>query len=110
MDDARLDGRAHGHAQVGIQLAARHQAQRLLQAARHQGRAGGASDQQDFVDVGYGQMRSGEGNMGGVQRLGYVGGYHRLVVAARKFHRQVYRVALMQQQVFLGKHGVGMVG
>jgi hypothetical protein len=65
--------------------------------------------QEDLVDIRHGKPRAAQGHVHRVQGLVDVGLDQRLVVVARDFQGQMHRQAVVFQQVFLGKGGVGPV-
>ncbi len=81
-DQAALHGRAHGHGQVGLDLAVDRPPEPLFQQSMHQRRAGRSAHQDDLVDLVGLHLGVGEGLVEAGQRLQEQGPDQLLVVVS----------------------------
>ena len=80
-----LDGRAHGNAKVGVDVALRFHAKFREQPLADHGCAGAAANQQNLVNVRSGQIGPAQGDMHRLQSFVNVLGDHRFIFVAGQF-------------------------
>ena len=84
-----LNGRPHGHDEVGIDFEPRFEPESLVQQPMHQWRAGGAPDQHDLVDVLRVKLGVVKRLVNAIERFLEQAGDHRLVLDPLQLELQV---------------------